>query len=138
MNEHGMVRAIHNHLKHPDIDIWKINDQYHGGVPDAVYFSAIETIWVEYKWIRSLPKRDTTLVNLCSAGSYLSSNQQAWLLRKHKMNNRVMVVVGCDEGIGVFQDTAWTNPKTRDAFLNGQKPKDFALFLQNILLGGNP
>ena len=79
MNEHSFVASIHRILKKHPVHIWKINDQYAGGVPDAFYEGVNSDLWVEYKYIPKLPKRSTTKIDLTSP-KMLSMNQQLWML----------------------------------------------------------
>ena len=72
MNEHGFVRSVHRQLS-PDVFVWKINDKYAGGVPDAFYAGPARCLFIEYKYVK-LPKRDTTLVK-----TSLSEQQKLWL-----------------------------------------------------------
>lgn len=133
MNEHSFVSAIHRKLRgDPRIDIWKIHDQYAGGVPDAVYFGNKGTIWVEYKYIKQLPKKDDTLINLCHS-KYLSPLQQSWLERKHLLNTRIAVIVGSPCGHQVFEGLDWKNPTNRTTFMNAMDINDIVKYLTNIV-----
>lgn len=75
MTEHKRTADLHSKLKKRGKlrKIWKINDNYQGGVPDAFYLNDNE-LWVEYKNEKALPKRPTTLVRLD-----LSEQQFEWL-----------------------------------------------------------
>ena len=60
MNEHGYIRAIHKSLN-PDIKVWKICDDYQGGVSDVLYFGTrARILFLEYKYEPKLPARQTT------------------------------------------------------------------------------
>ena len=75
MNEHSFIRSIHRFLS-PDIYAWKIHDKFAGGVPDACYIGPAGLLFVEYKYVKSLPKRDDTLIR-----HSLSELQLQWLNR---------------------------------------------------------
>lgn len=62
MDEHGFVKAVHRHLP-GGVKVWKIKDDFHGGVPDALYFgTAGQLLFVEYKYQPKLPVKNTTLM----------------------------------------------------------------------------
>lgn len=110
MNEHGFVRSVHRQLS-PDIFVWKINDTYAGGVPDAFYAGPACCLFVEYKYVK-LPKRSNTLVK-----TTLSEQQKLWINRMHSLSHAVAVVIGSDKGCVVLQDKAWNSPLTLADFL---------------------
>jgi hypothetical protein len=97
MNEHSFVRSIHNAL-HPDVYKWKIHDTYTGGVPDAMYAGPAGTLFVEYKYIKNLPKKDTTVIR-----HSLSALQEAWLERM-KQSTSVALVVGISNSAIIIVD----------------------------------
>ena len=78
---------------------WKINDNFAGGVPDAFYRSLGGTgkpVWVEYKFLKSLPKRESTLIK-----PNLSTQQLLWLEMAIKAGEQAIVIVGVEsEKIG--------------------------------------
>lgn len=110
MNEHGFVKSVHRQLS-PDIFVWKINDTYAGGVPDAFYAGPARCLFVEYKYVK-LPKRSNTLVK-----TTLSEQQKLWINRMHNLSHAVAVVIGSDKGCVVLQDKAWNSPLTLASFL---------------------
>ena len=75
MNEHSFVRSIHRYLP-PEVFSWKIHDTYTGGVPDAMYCGPAGLLFVEYKYVKTLPKKDDTLIR-----HSLSELQIQWLER---------------------------------------------------------
>ena len=78
MNEHGFIRSIHNKLP-SEVYRWKIHDGYTSGVPDVMYAGPAGVLFVEYKYLKNLPKKDSTLIRTC-----LTPIQAAWLERmKH-------------------------------------------------------
>lgn len=98
MNEHGFVKAVHRQLP-PWIKVWKICDDYQGGVPDALYFGQNgKLLFVEHKYVK-LPKRKTTVINLD-----LSSLQKEWYSEMDSRRIPEIVLVGC-EGGGVWVES---------------------------------
>lgn len=100
MNEHGFVRKVHDKLRRTKQlrKIWKINDNFQGGVPDAFYLADRE-LWAEYKYIPTLPKRSTTIVR-----PDLSELQHGWLDALQKADKQAWVVVGHPQGVWVSDD----------------------------------
>ena len=97
MNEHSFVRSIHNAL-HPDVYKWKIHDTYTGGVPDAMYAGPAGVLFVEYKYVKSLPKRDDTIIR-----HSLSPLQEQWLTRMSD-STLVGLVLGCEDKALIIVD----------------------------------
>lgn len=113
-NEHTFVRSIHGILrrKHPTLYVWKINANYAGGVPDA-YYSMKSDLWVEYKYLKSLPQKPETIVQY-----RLSELQKDWLIRRDAEGRDVCVVVGSPQGNLIFPGTAWRRPITSADFIS--------------------
>ena len=86
MNEHSFVKSIHRYL-HPDVYKWKIHDTFTGGVPDAMYVGPKSLLFVEYKYVKELPKRDTTLVK-----HSLTPLQLQWLERINGPSRSALVI----------------------------------------------
>jgi len=90
MNEHGFVKSIHNKLS-SEVHKWKIHDTYAGGVPDAFYSGPNGVLFIEYKYIKNLPKRNTTTLK-----HTLSKLQIQWLNRVSE-GAKVAVVIGVED-----------------------------------------
>ena len=97
MNEHSFIRSIHRKLP-KEIYVWKINDNYAGGVADAYYCGFKDDLWIEYKYV-SLPKKDDSKVQIG-----LSALQVNWLSAQANRKRNVAVVVGSAEGILLLTD----------------------------------
>ncbi len=97
MNEHSFVRSIHNALS-PDVYKWKIHDTYTGGVPDAMYAGPAGVLFVEYKYVKSLPKKNTTAIR-----HSLSALQCAWLERM-KVSSPVALILGIEDSALIIVD----------------------------------
>lgn len=102
MNEHSFIRAIHKSLP-AEVYRWKIHDTFTGGVPDTLYAGPSGILFVEYKWLKSLPKKESTLINLG-----LSQLQINWLDKFHSYNQNVAVAVGYSGGVLLFTNKDWT------------------------------
>lgn len=111
MNEHSFIRSIHRKLP-DDVYAWKINDNFQGGVADAYYSQAGgNDMWIEYKFIPKLPKRDATPVQFG-----LSELQKDWLRARLLDGRTVSVIVGSHEGSLILTNGAWEAPITKETF----------------------
>ena len=111
MNEHSFIRSIHRKLP-PDIYVWKINDNFQGGVADAYYsMRGGRDLWIEYKFLKELPKRADTVVRFG-----LSELQKDWLRQRHLDGRTVAVVVGSPQGSLILPGTSWDTDVTAEAF----------------------
>ena len=87
MNEHAFIRSIHKKIP-KKVTIWKINDVYQGGVPDAMYLGK-QALWVEYKYIKALPKRESTIIR-----HSLTEQQTLWLNKLNSAGTQAVLVLG--------------------------------------------
>lgn len=112
MTEHTYVASIHKALRkaQPELYVWKINDAYQGGVADA-YYSGKRDHWIEYKFLKNLPRRNGTLLDLG-----LSPLQKIWLQERHREGRAVSVIVGCPEGSVIFPGISWDVPISKADF----------------------
>lgn len=97
MNEHSFVKAIHRKLS-PDVYKWKIHDTYTGGVPDAMYAGPAGVLFVEYKYVKQLPKRNDTIIR-----HSLSKLQADWLNRM-KHSTKVALILGIEDTALIIVD----------------------------------
>jgi len=88
VNEHSFIKAIHRKLP-KDIYRWKVSDRFTGGVPDCYYEGSKGALWIEYKYLKSLPKRTTTPIN-----PGVSKLQLAWLERAERNGVNTMLAAG--------------------------------------------
>ena len=83
----------------------KMHNPYRGGTFDVWYSGCGKSscdLWVEYKFIPELPKRDTTLVL-----PDLSELQRHWGQERYEEGRNVWVILGCREGGVIYTDMAW-------------------------------
>lgn len=91
MIESQYTRNVHKRIP-PSVQAWKINDNFYVGVADAFYRNLDGPgvpLWIEYKLIKTLPKKDTTLIK-----PKLSEMQIKWLHDARRAGERAYVVVG--------------------------------------------
>ena len=102
MNEHGFIKSIHRYL-HPNVHSWKIHDTYTGGVPDAMYSGPSGILFVEYKYVKNLPKKVTTPIK-----HSLSALQLQWLERM-KVSAKAALILGVEDTCIILVDDFSTN-----------------------------
>lgn len=124
MNEHSFIRSIHRQL--PDfIYKWKINDNFQGGVADAYYSANGGDMWVEYKYLKALPKRSDTSVKLG-----LTGQQILWLNERRAEGRNVVVVVGSPQGHRILTNKKWTAAESTSEFIRSAvATKDVAAYI---------
>ena len=92
MNEAQFTRNVNKRLP-KTVKSWKIIDQYEGGVPDCFYrlryTASPNPLWVEFKYLKALPKRETTLIR-----PNLSALQINWLTEAAQAAEKTAVIVG--------------------------------------------
>ena len=97
MQERHFINKIHKRLS-SDIYKWKINDAYHGGVPDVFYSGPGGHCFVEYKYKKELPKRHNTFIKFD-----VTTQQCAWLNARKDEGVPVFIALGVGKSI-VFND----------------------------------
>lgn len=131
VNETGFIKKINKSLS-TNIYKWKINDPFHGGVPDCYYSGPAGMCFVEYKYKPKLPARDTSKINFG-----LSKQQELWLTDRQKDQVSVYVLAGCeDKVVQVSYNFGKVNEYTKQTFLEDAMEFEQAVFLLNSRLGG--
>ena len=107
--ENRFIQAIHRLLP-ARVYRMKNHNPYVGGVADCWYSGTAGDLWVEYKFLE-LPKKPTTIVDLCGGSSpALSALQQEWLRSRHHEGRSVGVIIGTRSG-GVWRPgISWDKP----------------------------
>lgn len=116
VNEKAFITKIHRALD-PFIYKWKINDPYHGGVPDVYYAGPEAWCFVEYKYRPVLPARETSKLKF-----NLSPQQKNWLETQHNFKIPVFVIAGCEDKAIMTVDFDSINHYTKRTFLNSAIP----------------
>lgn len=95
----------------------KMNNPFRGGTADYWYSGSTDDLWVEYKWLARLPKKEFDL----TAGKEppLSGLQQKWLRERHDEGRNVAVVIGCPTGGMILRYPDWELPVT-PAFIHSR------------------
>jgi len=116
---------------------WKINDNFAGGVPDAFYRhkEGVRPLWVEYKFIKTLPKRQTTRIV-----PNLSQQQLMWMQESVQANELAAVIIGCEDlkhkrqvcGVVLTDPDEWVNGITAEQFAERAKALNYEAIAQFI------
>lgn len=117
MNEHSFIRSVHRYLP-LELFKWKIHDTFAGGVPDTFYAGPSSILFVEYKYVKKLPKRDSSTLK-----TSLSPQQIQWLNRMTDFNQRAAVVIGCEETAVILENKEWENPLSKLEYLKRAVPR---------------
>ena len=133
--ENRFIQAIHRLLP-ARVYRMKNHNPYVGGVADCWYSGTAGDLWVEYKFLE-LPKKPTTIVDLCGGSSpALSALQQEWLRNRHHEGRSVGVIIGTRSG-GVWRPgISWDKPMS-SADLRAEildKPKLAAIITGTVSL----
>lgn len=112
MDEHGFIRYLHSKLD-PKLIRWKIHDTFAGGVPDAFYMGERSTLWVEYKYVKTLPKRPDTKLSTC-----LTVSQQLWLDDLHRCKQPCALIIGNGQRAVILVNGQWNSDVSKQYFVD--------------------
>ena len=127
MQERHFINKVHKKLP-STIYKWKINDAYHGGVPDCFYSGNSGLCFVEYKYKKELPKRDGTSINF-----NLTPQQCAWLIGRKEEGVPCYAVLGVGYLLMCTQDFTNVNNITKSQFMTeAMSIADFIAKLGNL------
>lgn len=111
MTESTFTRKVNNCLP-GDVYKWKISDRFTAGIPDSYYSGDKADLWVEYKWVKKLPK----LVK-----PKLSQLQRLWLNARLSEGRNVAVIVGSPQGCVLLLEGAWNDSKDPETVLTAKQ-----------------
>ncbi len=111
MQERHFINKVHKKLP-STIYKWKINDAYHGGVPDCFYSGNGGLCFVEYKYKKELPKRDGTSINF-----NLTPQQCAWLKARKAEGVPCFAALGVSNLVLITQNFDNVNNITKSQFM---------------------
>jgi hypothetical protein len=114
MTEHVYSRKLKERLvKTGRFYQWKINDPFTNGVPDKFIEGPNKDMWLESKRMKALPKRDSTIIDLCNPDKFLSKLQREWVNRRyHKRGDSAVLLSVDDVGACLFFNMEWEIPIT--------------------------
>lgn len=102
MSEQNMRRRLVNELRL--LDAVSVETKLEDGIPDVNYIDG----WIECKWLRSWPKRDSTPVRLDHP---LMPHQRAWLSRRNIRNGKAWVMLQCGREWLLFKGEKYITSK---------------------------
>lgn len=108
MTENTFWQALRKKLV-PRIYALKLNISYVAGVPDAWLSGSKGDLWIELKYLKSVPP-------IVDPTKLLSTLQMTWLLRRYAEGRRVGVLIGSSDGHVYFPCLSWQEPVSRGAF----------------------
>lgn len=107
--ETTFIASIHKKLPDPAPYHEKQNNPFSSGTPDVYYSGTRGELWVEYKFIKTLPTRPTTIVT-----PDLSAAQKRWLGNRLDEGRNVAVILGIGPKHGVlYREREWLLPLTK-------------------------
>ena len=137
MKEADYNREVNKRLDRTLVRSWKIIDDYQGGVPDNYYHRkvphpnglVVPPLFIEYKFVKELPKRDSTLIV-----PDLSSLQRNWLEELYVTHMRPKVIIGTridGKTVGVMLDREYWDGISKKEFL--EKTKGYKDVVKSIM-----
>lgn len=130
MNEHSFIKSVHRYLP-SHLFKWKIHDTYTGGVPDSFYAGPAGILFVEYKYVKTLPAKDSTAIK-----TTLSPLQAQWLNRMLDFNQRAALVIGCEDTAVILTNKEWVATFTKKDYVARAVPrKQVATWITESCLG---
>ena len=82
---------------------------YVGGIPDVWLSGSHGDLWIENKYLQTVPPMVTPT-------TLLSALQKQWLARRHAEGRSVGVLIGSVDGHLYFPSLSWLSPMTRGTF----------------------
>ncbi len=125
MIESKYTASIHK-LIDKQVYRWKINDSFQGGVADAYYSGTNGDMWIEYKYLKSLPKRASTQII-----PDLRPLQKKWLNERHIEGRSVHVAIGSPDGVSLLLPSEWETGISCEEFKDRALSRDaFAKWIE--------
>jgi len=117
--ETRFIQGVHKHLPSSTVlHREKMSNPYRGGTADMYYSANKADLWLEYKFLPSVPQRGIVDAKRID----LSPLQKGWLAGRYKEGRNVGVVVGCPPGGVILRDLEWED---------GISPEDFRARIQS-------
>jgi hypothetical protein len=80
------------------------------GTPDYWYSGDAADLWVEYKWVDSIPAHGVNPLKL------LSALQALWINRRYAEGRKVVVIIGSPTYCAILEHGAWNDTVPKDQF----------------------
>ena len=125
--ETTFYQSIHRLLNSQRIYREKMYNPLRGGTPDVWYSGYGGDLWVEYKYLPTLPKRVPIRMY-----KELTPLQLRWLGLRFEEGRNVVAILGSKEGCWVFENRTWERDldpnQVRDEHLD---KRDIAEYITN-------
>jgi hypothetical protein len=108
MTENTFWQSLRKKLV-PRIYALKLNISFTAGVPDAWLSGSQGDLWMENKYLQTLPP-------IVDPTKLLSVLQQQWLIRRYAEGRSVGVLIGSVDGHLYFHGLSWQEPVSRGTF----------------------
>lgn len=126
--ESAFISRVHKRLP-AKLHREKMHNAYRGGTADVWYSGPMDDLWIEYKYLPTVPVRKDVSPDL-------SALQRLWLDGRLAEGRNVAVVIGCPRGGVVLEHGAWQTPMTPDEFVRQLKSvEDIARWITTYTSG---
>jgi len=116
--ETTFINALHRKLP-TSVYHMKNNNPYTGGIPDLWYSGQSGDVWVEYKFLPTMPVRADV-----HPAKLLSALQMEWLNGRYAEGRNVAVIIGAPKGGVLLVDRAWEMSLSPQLFASLIRSKD--------------
>lgn len=116
--ETTFINALHRKLP-TSVYHMKNNNPYTGGIPDLWYSGQSGDVWVEYKFLPTMPARADV-----HPAKLLSALQMEWLNGRYAEGRNVAVIIGAPKGGVLLVDRAWEMSLSPQLFASLIRSKD--------------
>ena len=116
--ETTFINALHRKLP-TSVYHMKNNYPYTGGIPDCWYSGQLGDVWVEYKFLPTMPVRADV-----HPAKLLSALQMEWLNGRYAEGRNVAVIIGAPKGGVLLVDRAWEMSLSPQLFASLIRSKD--------------
>ena len=115
--ENTFRAGVHKYLP-PELHHEKMNNPYSAGTPDDWFSGNRADLWIEYKYLKTVPVRA-----VIKPFELLSALQLRWLNERYKEGRNVCVVIGCPNGGIILRDEEWQWEYTSQMFSDRLLPR---------------
>ncbi len=116
--ETTFINALHRKLP-TSVYHMKNNNPYTGGIPDCYYSGQSGDLWIEFKYLPTMPVRAEV-----HPAKLLSALQMEWLNGRYAEGRNVAVIIGAPKGGVLLVDRAWEMSLSPQLFASLIRSKD--------------
>lgn len=109
----------------------KMNNPFSSGTADDWYSGNKADLWVEFKFLPTVPQRAIIwLTDPDVKKPLMSKLQELWLRGRYEEGRNISVVIGCPDGGVILQNLEWERQISAKKFRDELVPrKDIALWI---------